>query len=207
MIGFERKTLGDLTSSLLKNRFFGHQVPLLLEDYDLTWLVVEGIWRPAGDDAIEEFRYGNWETSRGSLTYSQLNAWLVRYDVFGNGKLKRWRTNNLIETAAFIAAVYQWCQKRWDKHQRWIMETLPLVPEKSLMFKPTDIMRTAKSFRNIGGMTARKVGRYFSSIYEMVTASEAEWRAAGLGKKDAAAVVAAIRKKYRESRRGSGVAG
>lgn len=78
-IGVERKTLGDLGSSLLMNRLFGTQLPRMIEEYDRIWLIVEGIFRPGGDDAIEVWRGGEWVASRVPLTWSQLQGWLLTY--------------------------------------------------------------------------------------------------------------------------------
>ena len=195
-IGIERKTLGDLAGSLLKNRLGAHQIPKMLAQYDLCWLLVEGLWRPSADDMIETFIGGQWVGSRVSLTYSQLSGWLVRYDVMGGGKIRRWRTSNHGETAAFIASLARWCWKPWNKHQVQQIDKMQM-PEKALFWRPLQIHRTAASLPEIGIKLAKKVARHFDSILEMMNASEQEWRRAGLGKKDAETVCAAIRRKYR----------
>lgn len=194
-LAIERKTLTDLVGSLLKNRM-AKQVPDLIEGCTQAWVVVEGIWRPGGDDCIETFRGGTWQPARVSLTYSQLSSWLVRYDVFGRGRLHRWRTANMTETAAFSASLFRWWQKEWKKHNAEAVEKMP-APIKALMFRATNMQRTAASLPEIGLKNMKKVSRYFGSILEMVNASEDDWRRAGLGKKDAATVWTTIRRKYR----------
>lgn len=199
-IGVERKTLGDLCSSLLKGRL-AQQIPNLLDDYTMSWIVVEGTWRPGQDDSIEVPRRGGWVQARGvTLTYSQLSSWLVRYDVFGGGRLCRWRTGGDGETAAFVVSLYRWWQKEWDRHQTGngtaTMEKMQ-APQRALMWRPTNLHKVALSLPEIGLKGAKKVGRYFGSIEEMIGASEEEWRKAGLGKVDSHTVYEAIRRRYR----------
>lgn len=196
-IGVERKTLGDLCGSLLTNRM-GKQVPEMLRTYTMAWVVVEGVWRPGRDDAIEISRGGEWKSAPVSLTYSQLSSWLVRYDVIGGGKLKRWRTGSPTETAAFLASLYRWWHKDWDKHQLSVLKEV-MAPDKILMKRPTQLHLTAMSFKNfgLGDKTVWKIGKHFGSILEMVQASEDEWVKAGLGKAYAKKVWEAIRRKYR----------
>lgn len=194
-IGIERKTLSDCCGSLLKNRM-GKQIPDLLTDYTLSWIVVEGVFRPGNDDAIEIPMGGKWTASRVGLTYSQLSSWLVRYDVMGAGRLKRWRTSSPRETMAFIASLYRWWQKEWDKHSAEAVAKMP-QPMKALLFKPNQMERIAVGFDTIGFKHMRKVCNHFRSIQEFINASEAELRKAGLRKADAAYVYVAIRRLYR----------
>lgn len=197
----ERKTLSDCVGSLLKRRI-DKQVTEMLEDYDMAWIVVEGIWRPGPDDCIQVIGRKGWEQSRFSLSYSQLSSWLVRYDVMGRGRLHRWRTSSISETAAFISSTWRWWQKEWDKHHVESVSKMP-APMKALMWSPLQIHRTAASLPEVGIQGAKKVGKHFKSIKQMINAPVSEWVAALRGdgdrdlKKDAATIVAAIEKEYR----------
>lgn len=210
-IAVERKTLSDLDSSLVKNRLGGKQIPDMLSDYTMAWVVVEGVWRSGLDDAIEMLftpgkeqpldapakkLFGLWYQSRGTLTYSQINSWMIRYDVCSRGQLARWRTMTPADTAAFVVACRSWWQKDWKKHHLNAIDKMP-PPIKAMLWKPTQLQRTAASLEHIGVVNSKKIGKHFGSILEMVNASEDEWRAAGLGKADAAKVWTAIRRKYR----------
>ena len=185
-VGIERKTLSDLVGSLLKNRI-SKQVTGMLDDYDLCWILVEGIWRPGADDVIEIPRGGSWQPSRVSLTYSQLNGWLTRYDVMGGGKIRRWRTSSLTESAAWIASTFRWCRKPWKAHQAITIEKMGQV-DKALLFKASEMMRHAASIPKLGTKKARMVARKFETPRQMANATEDEWAATGIGKKTASAV-------------------
>lgn len=198
-IAIERKTLSDMQGSLLRNRF-AKQVCGMLTDYQLAWLVVEGLWRNGDDDAIETPRYIDgklrWvQDQHSSLTYSQLSSWLTRYDVAGGGRIHRWRTSTRHETAAWIASTFRWCNKDWKKHQLFTIEKMQPA-QKALLFKPKEEDRVAAAFDRIGTKKMRMVVRHFESIIEMINASEDEWVATGIGKAAAAHMWTAIRRKY-----------
>jgi ERCC4-type nuclease len=205
-IGIERKTLGDLVGSLLKNRLFGHQIPGLLAEYDLVWVVVEGVWRPGADDTIEVMGYDHrtrkrgWGSSRYGITYSQLDRWLLNYDVMGQGRLKRWRTSTEHETCYFIADLARYIWKPWAKHHshaaigKWSPGG---TPAKVMLTKATDLVRLAASLPGVGAVTARKMGSRFGSMKELVGGSEDEFRKCGMKGKDAEKLWFAIRRRYR----------
>lgn len=194
-IGIERKTISDLVGSLIKNRL-SKQIPDMLDDYHFSYVVVEGLWRPTADDQIEIYRHGQWRPAPWRITYSALASWLVRYDICGRGRLHRWRTSSPIETAAFVTSVFRWFQKDWHKHQLQTVDKMP-PPVKAIMRRWLQIEKTAASLPEVGVVNCKKVGRHFRSIYEMMNASVDDWRAAGLGKKDAMTVYTAIRREYR----------
>lgn len=194
-LGIERKTLSDCCGSLLKGRL-NKQVPDMLTDYTMSWIVVEGIWRPGNDDAIEipkHGRSGEWEAARVGVTYSQLSSWLVRYDVMGSGRLHRWRTSSPGETMAFIASVYRWWQKEWSKHKAEAVQKMP-APMKALLWKPNEKERIFAGFNTIGVVNMRTIARKFPSILDFMLASQDEMVAAGMRKADAAVVWTTIRR-------------
>jgi ERCC4-type nuclease len=197
----ERKTLGDLCGSLMKNRLSSHQIPGMLEHYDMAWILVEGIWRPNGYDAIEVWKGGGWKPAHVSLTYSGLEAWMVSFDVMGGGRIKRWKTSTPTDTAHFIATLFRWWQKPWTRHTsheqlgKWA-PSIHGVAQKAMLTMPTVLMRVAAALPEIGGKTARKVGRHFRSIHQMMNAEEEEWQRV-IGKKDGTKVWSEIRKRFR----------
>lgn len=195
-IGIERKTLGDMVGSLLKNRLGGRQIPLMLDQYNACcWVVIEGLWRPGARDEIEIPIGGQWRGSRYGLTYTQLESWMTRYDVLGKGRLLRWRTATNIETAAFVASKFGWWRKEWHKHSFNQIDKLP-PPTKALLFKPNPKEKNFASLDKIGIKKMKKVAAHFPSMWQLYNASTEELMAAGLGKKDAKDVWRAIRTEY-----------
>lgn len=188
-VGVERKTLSDLGSSLLMNRLFGTQLPRMVEEYDRIWLLIEGIFRPGNDDAIEVWGRSGWQVSRTPLTWSQLQGWLLTYDEATHGKGRRWRTSNEGETASWLSTLLRWWSKPYHRHAGHIAIELNLpMPSRAhaMIHKPNRVQKTAFSLDLIGAKTALKVGRHFRSIHKMTNASVEEWVKAGVGKKAAA---------------------
>lgn len=204
-IGIERKTLSDLCGSLLKNRLGGHQIPNMLLDYDLIWIVVEGTWRASDDDMIEVLVGGNrpddkwggkWMPARTALTYSALSKWMIRYDVMGRGRIYRWRTSSMTETADYIASLYHWCNKEWAKHKAEAIEKLP-PPDKALLWRPNDCERNLVSLDGVGLVNAKRATDYFGSIWEAINGSVQDWERAGLPGAHAARIHKIIRRRFK----------
>jgi ERCC4-type nuclease len=45
-IGVERKQIHDLVNSMASGRLQAHQLPGMINTYKISYLVIEGIWRP-----------------------------------------------------------------------------------------------------------------------------------------------------------------
>jgi hypothetical protein len=196
-IGVERKTLGDLGSSLLMNRLFGTQLPRMVEEYQRIWLVVEGIFRPGDDDAIEVWRpgrrgvAGSWSLARVPLTWSQLQGWLLSFDEATNGKGRRWKTSSETETALWLGALLRWWSKRYERHAGHVAIELNLpMPSRAhaMIRKPNKVQLAAFVCDRIGAKTALQVGRYFHRPLDLAQADRRKLRRAGLGEKDAETV-------------------
>lgn len=219
-IGVERKTLSDLGSSLLMDRLFGTQLPRMLKEYDRIWLIVEGVFRRGGDDCIEVWgwdvraRKQGWVPSRVPLSWSQLQGWMMSYDeavsvwkapTAGLGHGRRWRTGNVIETAAWLAQLLRWWSKPYHRHSGHlaIEEDRPMNGGRihAMLHQPTRVQKAAYVLPEIGALTAKRIGRRFNSLQEFyrfaADAGIEEWREAGLGKKDSETVCKEIMRRYR----------
>lgn len=195
-IGIERKTLSDLVGSLLRNRLGGRQLPLMLATYTFSWVLIEGDYRCGRDDVIEtQVRPGIWRPARSTLAYSQLERWLMRYDILGNGKLRRWLTRDMVGSAAWIAATYGWWRKEWKKHTLGVVDK-GAMPSKLLLRKPNDYERVVGSFPEIGWKTMKQLTRTVWSVEQLCRMSPGQLQKAGLGKKKAMDLYAFIRKVF-----------
>lgn len=192
----ERKTVADLVSSLIKNRT-GHQVPDMLRSATMAWIVVEGIWRPSGDDCIEIMRGRDWVAAPYALTYSQLNSWMTRFDVYGMGRLHRWRTSTSFETVAWIASTFRWWQKEWRKHHVENVDKMP-DPIKALLWKPNKEEKMIASVPGIGIKKMKIVTRHFDNMWAVVHAEVADLRASGLNKAAAVEAYQSFRRRFRK---------
>lgn len=196
-VGVERKTLSDLVGSLMKSRLDGRQVPLLLQGYQMSYILVEGVFRPGDDDAIEVPRNGGWERTRHGLTYSQLEGWLCRYEVGAYGRIHIARgLSSMTASAAFITAKARWWWKDWNKHHFGAITKME-APVKAMMFTANEYQKIIASLPGVGMVNMKKVYNYFTSIYGVMAASPREWMKAGLGKKRAVEMYHMLRREWR----------
>src|SRR2546426_10716375 len=62
LVGIERKGLNDALQCIQTGRFAGTQLPGLLHDYDVVYLIVEGAWRPGKEGTLERLARGGGQT-------------------------------------------------------------------------------------------------------------------------------------------------
>lgn len=206
VIGVERKTLSDLIGSLLKNRLGGKQIPDMLREYTKSVVVIEGEWRAGDEGQIEQVVWRQrkengiellkWAAVRGPLTYHQLQAWLTRYMVQGNGKLSMAKTGGMIDTAAWVSSTYGWWRKEWKKHSVGVADKMP-VPEKALLRRLNEKEKMIASVPGIGIKGMNTIARRFPAYIDMVLASPRQLQEAGLRKAVSYQVWKVIRREFR----------
>jgi hypothetical protein len=182
LIGYERKRLPDLISSMQDRRLSGHQLKGMWSIYDRVELVVEGLWRPGPNGEIEVAGRNGWQTlyHRGSgVSFRQVDSYL--YSQYERGGVPFWRTGSAIETAHLYASRYHWWQKDYDLHKSHdtIYTNNPSQQRRGTVTvfngQPNAVTVMAAQ---IPGLDAKSwsVGEYFESPFEMVTAGVSDWR-------------------------------
>lgn len=182
-VGIEIKQIRDLLNSIQDGRFSGHQVPGLLRQFDIAWLIVEGMWRAGSDGMLELFRRGKWEAlelgSRRYL-YREPDNFLTTLTLKTGIYVKR--TANREETAHVIANLYKWgTDKSWEQHRSHLALHRPA--DATFLVPPPLRHRVAREFDGIGDGKSTGVRNLFRTTIEMVNAPESEWlKMAGVGK-------------------------
>lgn len=118
-IGVERKTLGDLISSLRSGRLQGRsadersQLDRLHKAYDIVWLLVEGFYTTD--------RQGNFVTERGhkhvpgGYSEDSLNKALLSLELRGGMHIKQ--TTSMHQSAVWLASLFHsFTDKKWSAH-------------------------------------------------------------------------------------------
>lgn len=191
LIGYERKRLTDLISSMQDRRLSGHQLRGMLKVYDRVEIIVEGVWRPGENGEIEIPGRTGWQTlyhqrgfngrshGSGGISFRQLDSYL--YSQYEMGGVPYWRTGSPSETSHLIASRYHWWQKDYELHKSHdvLFTNNPSAQRRgSVILTQGDPNPVTVMAAQIPGIDAKAwcVGKYFKSPTAMVEASEAEWR-------------------------------
>lgn len=193
-IGVEVKTISDLINSMLSGRFVGHQLPGLINTYEVGWLLIEGIWKPKLDDGMLHVRqYKNWfvmESGR-KVMYKELDKWLMTLTM--RTGIHVWRTGDRYETAQWLKDLYAWWNdKEWEEHKSLDAFNKAGLPHATLV-QPGLVQRVAKELPGLGWEKSLAVSKRFKSVMEMVMAEKEEWKEIeGVGETMAGRIIKAL---------------
>jgi ERCC4-type nuclease len=192
----ERKVIGDLIDSMQSRRLSGHQLPGMAETYDYAYLIVEGIWRPGVDGAIQigrgslgEASYGGrWAEGYGrQLQYSAIDNYLATLELHA-GMIFR-RTMCADETVQVVRDLYSWwTDKAWADHSSHLAVYAPAnVPQgkSRLNMVARDPSLCEKWAMQLTGIDkkAQVVASHFGSARIMANATKEQWmQIKGIGK-------------------------
>ena len=201
-IGIEVKALADMLNSIITGRFVGHQLPGLLRDYHVVYLILEGRYRPEKQTGLLQIPFrGSWtDANYGSKRWMHrdLDGFLTTMEMKFNVKVRK--TFDRIETSRVVQDLHHWwTDKEWDEHHS--AEGFDISGQPVLL--PASVeCRIAAQLKGIGWKRAHAVEKHFRAlgseqgtppIVAMVLAPKEEWgRIPGIGKKTAAGVVEEI---------------
>lgn len=189
MVGVEIKKVPDLLSSESTGRLAATQVPRLLQDYNEVWLLIIGQFRPGTSGDLQVERNGRWSGYRlgnRDAPYSYLGGFLVELNAMGVSYDKV-GTNR--EAAYWIRTLEHFWSKPWDKHKA--MKKFDRSDKPVMVGNPNDpdyrrrlqIAEAAKAFPGMGWDRAWKMADKFTTPYEFITATPAQYAEVdGVGK-------------------------
>lgn len=180
LAGVERKEISDLLSSMRSNRLAGSQIGKMIRTYDVSYLIVEGLWRRGRDGGVLETPYGReWAEVRGRITYSEMTRFLA--SLREQGGVRVWRTMNPTETAAYLVEEFSWWQKQWKDHHTSQTIYVPELQLGAQGHKPHAFRRApsltelwAHALPRVDSRAAELAG-HFSSPKELANADVNRW--------------------------------
>jgi ERCC4-type nuclease len=203
-VGVEYKSLPDVLSCITTGRFAGHQLPGMLRrdiasrEYDVTWLLVQGIWRvDTNSGVIQVPRRSNGTTTWVSMTVGgrgymgrDLEGFLLT--ITQQSGIRIAKVGSEGEAASWLSTLYGWwTNKTWDQHKS--LQTFDLSGPMVQIDKPTFTRRIAKELPGIGWKKSEAVVEHFGCFRAMAEADEKEWaEVPGIGKVLAGRIVAAL---------------
>jgi ERCC4-type nuclease len=175
-VGIERKTVSEVVGSIqagASDRMSGTQIPGMLENYDFSILIVEGLANPNPATSQLEIpnRKGRWIQT--GLHYRALDASLTTLEM--QTPVKVLRTMNPQDTALRIEVLWRWFDsKKWDQHKSHFK--FPQVQQKYVELTQASLFRRiAKEIPGIGWERSKLLERYFGNVLEMVNADVSKW--------------------------------
>lgn len=208
LVGYELKKVGDFLQCVRDERFVGHQLPGLRKAYEISYLVLEGMWvcGPNGQlmilkrDKKQPHRYEVDEPPFGEWNYLTLRKHVTTLEM--KTGLRVAYTADRRSTVGFLAAEYQWWRAKYEGHQSHLaLRQKDLESENSMVefeaeFQSTRKMKVvADILRGVGIKRALAASRAFRSIRAMVNATVKDWmQVDGFGEKLAKQFVAEVEK-------------
>lgn len=197
-IGIELKEIRDFLGSMRSGRLAGDQIVKMSQDYQMSFVIIQGLWRPGRTGLLEVWRGGKFQTldlaAKGSglhkcFHYAEPFKHLVSLSVVKN--IIVLRSSNVEETIWQIIHLYEWFQKPWDHHR----STDPIKLQTEVVFHRISLLRKIASvLPGIGWTRSAAVEKAFISVFHMVNAPVESWEAIqGIGPKLARSVWTAIR--------------
>lgn len=180
LIGIEYKKLSDLMQSLMDNRLLGHQLPGMMNAYDVNYLLVEGVYSCAEDAGISYLNGRNqWKHHKSQLLYGNLRKWMSTISMLYGVQILE--TANLLSTAVQVASIYDWWQTPYLNHGSSFYIHQPNM-RRSLRI-PSGIMKVASTFPGVGNEKLDAIEEKFKSIRKMVNSDSKDWQdIKGIGK-------------------------
>jgi hypothetical protein len=197
--GLEHKTLPDVLACINSGRFSGTQLEPLCE-FDFAFLLIEGLFRRAGDERggrIEvgcqpagKSEWGWYDTAEcgwGSRVWHhiELSNWLttIRLKTRGTrcgGVVVLPFEPNKYSSGQAVGELWQWFNaKEWEDHRAHLQSDKTAVA--ALRGKLPLVTRAAIEIEGLGDKGAVAVERTFGSLKRAVNASVDEWAAMMVG--------------------------
>lgn len=180
-IGIELCKVPDLLQKLKSERFTAHQLPGLLDSYQVVYLVIEGRYKAHADDSLAVYapsqrRYGwgktDWQPS--GFRYSSVANFLNSLAAFPRViVVKTWDET---ETTNWLKCTADWWSKPWEEHSGFSSWAGQDVLGNPLTFrKPSLVEQFVALLPGIGKDKARIVADKFGSIRRVVNARVEDW--------------------------------
>lgn len=178
-IGIERKALGDMIGSMRGGRYAGDQAKTMSETYGISYLIVEGVYRPNKDGVIEDLGKDGWKpmtlaakgpASKQNYLYSELDKHLCSMELRKNVIVVR--STSHMETVWQVVNRFQWWQKPWDSHQ----SDDPIKHQAEIAFTRVSWTRQAMAcIPGIGWTKSAALEKYFGTWENMGAAMYPEF--------------------------------
>lgn len=171
-IAIERKTVSEMLGIHPNHRFITGQIPMLLRNYDRTYLVIEGrsychrrtgVLMHNGREAgygRQRFLFSTYEATLMTLR-EQAALVLVPMPDFAS-------------TVGWLQACYAWWQQEWDSHKT-LKKVFQNAPEAAILDRIGPVRKIAAQIPDIGWKRSKVCENVFDNVREMICADVRTW--------------------------------
>jgi ERCC4-type nuclease len=193
LVGIELKKINDVVACIGDGRYTSHQLPGMLQSYDYSYLIVEGVVRASADGLLQigysyprkdsdgnkikiglwdGKNYGGWwsdvSAGRQRFTYRQFVNWLESISNLAGVRVLR--STCEAETVALIQSVQSWWQKDYGEH-RSLQTFNESRPDAALLTKPSLRRRVAAELPGVHWVRSGALAGTFPTTFDLVNAS------------------------------------
>jgi ERCC4-type nuclease len=175
-VGVEVKSVSDLLSSANTGRIQGHQLPGLLDNYDIPYLLYYGYYTAGEGGTLLVNSNGKWKPFRiGTrlVPWGYIESFILDLSAVG---VRVKHCASAEEAARWLMWLHRWWSKRWTDHKG--LRALDRSREPSLMPNLTEeeefIVRVAMTFPAVGfekAMAFATSDQAFASVRQLINAS------------------------------------
>jgi ERCC4-type nuclease len=202
-IGIEVKTISDVVGCMTSGRYAAHQLPGMLQDYDQSWLLVEGEWR-ATRDGLLQMKHpskGFWfdlKVGGRRWMWQEVQGWMFTMMILGGVRVVTVPDRQM--TARFLAAMHHWFTKPFASHSS--LKTFVdykariggVSGQPAMLRAPTLERRVYKELPGLGWDRSLAACDAFPNLLAAFTADAASWATIpGIGPKTAGKIHRGIR--------------
>lgn len=196
-VGIERKRLHDMLACIEDARYTGHQRVLMKQAFDVSVLMIEGMWRPhTADGSLMEGHLDKWgrlgwtpvKYRHKPTAYAMLRRYL--FSVALSGVIVCY-TRDPEQTGYDVTEWFHYLQKPWKEHTGLLAMQRIAIP--TLDRKPNLTRRWASALTDIGVELSDRAAQRFSRPISLAVADEEDWESIpGIGRATAQKIVKEI---------------
>ena len=183
-IGIEVKKVMDAVGCMFSGRLADHQIPLMKSQYDVVYLLIEGVYRPCPKSGVlqylkmfdkeshDQVQCGKWvdaTNGRKRLMYASFEQWLSTLTLNGGMLLKL--SPSGASTAALITSLFAW----WMRTDHKSFRTMDETTDSAVLSRPTMLRRMIALLPRVGWHRSEVLAKRFNSMAEAVNAPAESW--------------------------------
>lgn len=173
-VGIEIKKILDAVNCMYSGRLADHQAPGLRSSYDVSYLIIEGLWRPEPESGVLQYyrgelgKWGKWcdvTSGRKRLTYTAFESWLSTMAIQGGLQVRSCPSGET--TGALLMSLYNW----WQRESHGSFRVMDETTESAVLSRPTMLRRMIALLPRVGWHRSALLAKRFRSLTDLTAAS------------------------------------